>query len=170
MVIASCNQILDTWIHALAHYNSKQLCTKPSQHSWSIGQLYMHLLADTNYYVEQILFCISTNEHEAEEASPFAKTIFFKNAFPDELIEGAPDNSEIQQPVNKEALMRSLWKLKEDMYRIEILISKSSFQGKTKHPGLNYFNAQEWFQFAEIHLRHHLRQKKRIDEFLRLNQ
>ena len=27
--------------------------------------------------------------------------------------------------------------------------------GKTKHPGLNYFTAKEWLQFAEMHLRHH---------------
>jgi hypothetical protein len=37
--------------------------------------------------------------------------------------------------------------------------------GKTKHPGSNYFTAKEWLQFAEIHLRHHLKQKKRIDDF-----
>ena len=42
--------------------------------------------------------------------------------------------------------------------------------GKTRHPGLLYFNAVEWLQFAEMHLRHHFRQKKRIDEQLLISQ
>ena len=47
-------------------------------------------------------------------------------------------------------------------------IANSKSKGKTKHPGLNYFNANEWLQFAEMHLRHHLKQEKRIEEFLKL--
>jgi hypothetical protein len=38
--------------------------------------------------------------------------------------------------------------------------------GKTRHPGLLYFSALEWLRFAEMHMRHHFRQKKRIDEAL----
>ncbi|HEV9036934.1 MAG TPA: hypothetical protein VGQ51_09945 [Puia sp.] len=38
--------------------------------------------------------------------------------------------------------------------------------GKTRHPGLHYFNSLEWLQFAEMHMRHHFRQKKRIDACL----
>jgi len=45
---------------------------------------------------------------------------------------------------------------------------KSSFHGKSKHPGLGFFSASEWFQFAEMHLRHHLKQKERIDRFLQI--
>jgi hypothetical protein len=63
--------------------------------------------------------------------------------------------------------MDYLIKLKTEITTIGILISTSQFRGKTKHPGLNYFNANEWFQFAEMHFRHHLRQKKRIEEFLK---
>ncbi|MDB5279911.1 MAG: DinB family protein [Ferruginibacter sp.] len=46
-------------------------------------------------------------------------------------------------------------------------IAASKFKGKTKHPGLDYFSATEWLQFVDIHFRHHLRQKKRIDDFLK---
>jgi len=51
------------------------------------------------------------------------------------------------------------------MKQAALLISKSNHKGKTKHPGLNYFSADEWFRFAEMHFRHHERQKKRIDDF-----
>lgn len=64
--------------------------------------------------------------------------------------------------------MCDLTNLKDEINKVEILISKSSFKGKTKHPGLGYFNASEWLRFAEMHFRHHLKQKKRIDDFLKI--
>jgi hypothetical protein len=49
------------------------------------------------------------------------------------------------------------------------LITQSPYKGKTKHPGLHYFNADEWLQFADMHFRHHVKQKKKIDDFLRIS-
>ncbi len=164
MLIDDFNYTIDIWIKELKQYDFIQLCAKPSPKSWSLGQVYMHLIEDTNYYIEKIKICVSTDNNENEEASPYAKTMFLNNDFPDEVIEGAPANSRIPQPGNKEQLMKCLVSLKDEMNNIEILISKSPFKGKTKHPGLNYFNANEWFRFAEMHLRHHLRQKKRIED------
>jgi len=169
MLIDDFNHIIDVWITALEQYGFTRLCAKPSPESWSTGQVYMHLVDDTNYYIEQIKICISSNDNAMEDASPVARTMFRNNAFPDEIIEGAPDNAFIPQPESKQQLMRYLRKLKEDMNTIEILISKSPFQGKTKHPGFNYFNANEWLQLAEMHFRHHLRQKKRIDNYLKIS-
>lgn len=169
MLIEDFNHTIDIWIKELEPYDFIQLYTKPSPKSWSLGQVYMHLIDETNYYIEQIKICVSTNDNVIEEASPDAKTMFLNNDFPDEVIEGAPTNLYIPQPQNKEQLMTCLMKLKDEMNNVQILISKSLFKGKTKHPGLNYFNASEWFQFGEMHFRHHLRQKKRIDDFLKIN-
>ncbi|MEJ7682628.1 MAG: hypothetical protein WKG06_33180 [Segetibacter sp.] len=58
------------------------MCAKPSPNSWSLGQVYMHLIDDTNYYIEQIKICVSTNDNVIEEASPGAKTMFLNNDFP----------------------------------------------------------------------------------------
>ena len=101
-----------------------------------------------------------------ETTSPDAKKMFLHNEFPDEIIAGALSNDHLPQPDNMEKLRRSLMKVKDEMNEVEILWSKSTCKGKTKHPGLNYFNATEWLQFAEMHLRHHFRQKKRIDAVL----
>jgi DinB superfamily len=163
------NHIIDTWIKELEQYDFTRLCAKPSPEGWSLGQVYMHLIDQTNYYIEQIKICVSTNDNVIEEASPAAKTMFLNNEFPDEIIEGPPENFLTPQPRNKEQLMSSLMNLKEEIKNAEILISKSPFKGKTRHPGLKYFNAREWYQFAEMHFRHHLRQKKRIDDFLKIN-
>ncbi len=167
MISTAFNNTIDIWIKELGHYNVNQLCSKPSPGSWSLGQVYVHLADNTDYFLEQAEICASANDNADEEASPFAKVMFLTDEFPDEVLEGPPENSVTLQPGSKEELMDSLINLKAKINDIADLISKSSFKGKTKHPGLNYFNAAEWLQFAEMHFRHHLRQKKRIDKFLK---
>ena len=169
MLIEDFNRTIDIWIKELENYGFIHLLAKPSPNSWSLGQVYMHLIDETNYYIKQIKICVSGNENVIEEASPDAKTMFYNNAFPDIVIEGAPANAYVPEPGNKEQLISCLMNLKDEINNVAILISKSPFKGKTKHPGLNYFNANEWFQFAEMHFRHHLRQKKRIDDLLKIN-
>ena len=169
MLIEDFNNTIDFWLDELNRYTYSSLCTKPSSNSWSIGQLYLHLINDTRYYLEQINICLSNNDNKNEEASSVGKQLFLNNAFPDEIIEGAPSNAFIPQPDNKEQLRNGLIDLKDEINKAGLLISSSTYKGKTKHPGLNYFNANEWLQFGEMHFRHHLRQKKRIDDFLKSN-
>jgi len=161
------NHTIDYWIKELDQYNFDRLCTKPADNSWSAGQVYVHLIENTTYFFEQIKVCLSSNGNANEEMSPVAKTMFLNNEFPDLVIEGPASNGYTQQPVSKEQLMSDLLQLKDDVNTIAMLISKSSAKGKTKHEGLQYFNANEWFRFAEMHFRHHTRQKKRIDDFLK---
>lgn len=166
MLPGHAEHIINTWINELANYSFVQLCTKPPG-SWSLGQVYMHLVTDTDFYIQQAKACWNSIDHFAEEASPGAKTMFLNDDFPDVIIEGAPSNAYIPQPESKAQLMKDLLNLKEEMNRVGVLISHTTVKGKTKHPGLGYFSAQEWLQFAGMHFRHHLRQKKRIDAFLK---
>lgn len=168
MLADDFNAAVDYWIMALQAYSFSQLCSKPPGKSWSAGQLYQHLVDDTHYYIEQIKICAGTGEHANEEAAAFAKQLLLNNAFPDVQIEGAPGNALIPQPESKETLLNAMQQLKDEMNRAVKLLAADS-RGKTKHPGLGYFSASEWLQFASIHLHHHLRQKKRIDDFISAN-
>ena len=167
MLTDDFNHIIDHWIAQLDQYSFDQLCSKPSPNKWSLGQLYLHLLADTNYYIGQMEICVLSNDNAGGEAAPEARVMLLNNDFPDEVLEGSPNNALIPQPGSKEQLGNELVRLRADMNSMAERVSKSAFKGKTKHPGLGYFNADEWLQLAEMHFRHHLRQKRRIDEFLK---
>ena len=167
MTIENFNHTIDYWIKELEHYTFIQLCTKPSPTNWSLGQMYRHLIDDANFYVVQIKMCVVNNDHATKEATVHGKMMLRNNDFPNEVIEGSPNNAFIPQPGNKEQLMSDLLSLKVEMNTVAALILESPFNGKTKHPGLGYFSAKEWLQFADMHFRHHLRQKKRIDAFLK---
>jgi hypothetical protein len=163
-LINDFNQTIDVWLTELDRYSFTRLCEKPSTETWSIGQIYMHLLNAAEYQMDQVRICTSTNENEWEEASAAAKTMFRNNEFPDLLIKGPSSNDLTPQPQSKEQLINGLLNLRNEINTTILnLLSSTYYKGKTKHPGLLYFNAIEWLQFAEMHFRHHRRQKKRID-------
>lgn len=161
------DKLIDRWIEELEQKSFARICAKPSPTSWSLGQVGMHLLEATRHYLEEVSICLSNDSNEGKEMSPNAKSMFNNNEFPDERIEGPPSNDDTPQPGTREELIADLRALKAEIDASAILISTSTRKGKTKHPGLHYFSAREWFQFAEMHFRHHTRQKKRIEEFLK---
>ena len=167
MLAEDFNRTIDSWINALEQYSFGQLCIQPAPGSWSLGQVYMHLIDATNYFITQVNACLSNNDNMTELAHPAAKRMFLNNEFPDKILEGPPSNALTAQPGSKQQLMSRLMNLKDEITAIGIRISESPFKGKTKHPGLHYFDAREWLQFAEMHFRHHLRQKQRIDDYLK---
>ena len=162
----NCDAIIDSWIKALDEYSFSQLTAKPSATSWSVGQLYMHLIQATNYFIKQIHACTTSNDHLDGESYPEARSMFTNNDFPDALLDGPPSNASTPQPASKEQLVAALKNVKDEIKKAELLIAQTAFRGKAKHFGLGYFTAGEWLQFTEMHFRHHLRQKKRLDIFL----
>ena len=162
-LIDSFSNTIDTWITELEHYSFPELTATPFTGGWSMGQLYMHLILETNFYIEQIHSCISSNANAAQPLGARARELFIINSFPDEKIEGPPSNAFVPQPGSKQQLVQALGNVKAAMNAAAVAISASQFHGKTQHPGFNYLTAAEWLQLADIHLRHHLRQKKRLD-------
>ena len=166
-LIDQLDKILQSWITYLDEYSFHQLLAKPSLISWSVGQLYLHLIETTTFYLEQVAICISESGNEKEEAAPEAVEMFLNNEFPDTEIVGPSSNDNTPQPSSKEELVEYFMNLRAQLEVIADNFSRATSQGKTRHPGLKYFSAIEWLKFSEMHLRHHLRQKTRVDLYLK---
>jgi DinB superfamily len=166
MPLKSLNQSIDIWKETIKENDFESICIKPDEKNWSLGQVVIHLLEDTKFYFDQIKICLNSNENSQQEMTSEGKLIFKNQAFPDIQIEGNPLNNLIPQSQSKEMLLSGLIALKDEANTLYFEISNTSSLGKNKHPGLGYFNAMEWFQFAEMHFRHHLRQKLRIENYL----
>lgn len=157
---------LGIWTEALQEYSKAQLTHKPSLTAWSIGQVYVHIITNTQFFLEQAELCLKSEQNQSEMHSAEAAKMFENNAFPDLILEGPDENADTPQPSDKTVLKKSLEEL---VIAVSIVAGKMAIKdggGKTKHPGLGYFSAVEWMRFAEMHIRHHLRQKKRLDHFL----
>jgi len=167
MLIQKFNHTIDSWIAALDQYTIAGLWAKPTPGSWSIGQMYMHLIQDTGFYLDQLGACLTTDEHAHESASAFVLTMLRNNEFPDTIIEGHPANATIPQPESKTQLFTGLGQIRQQANALASQMATAGFKGKSLHPGFRYLTADEWLQLAEMHLRHHFRQKARIDDFLK---
>ncbi|MFN7115941.1 MAG: DinB family protein [Saprospiraceae bacterium] len=169
MPITSLNHTLDTWIAALQGYDFDLLLIKPAADDWSLGQVFIHLLHETNYYAGQIEACLKQQENTNGQMAEAAQMMFANNALPEERIQGDPQSAQkVLQPSSKAALLAQMQALKTRLNTLWSDIVDHESAGKTQHPGLGYFNAMEWLQFADMHLRHHLRQKSRIEAALKI--
>ncbi len=157
-------QSLSQWTSELEALSEAQLRLRPLHGGWTLGQLYMHLIADTRFYVEQIRLCLASNDHADGKMTSEAEEMFRNNAFPDIRIEGDPSHATMRQPESKVELMQGFMDIRTTMEQVAEEIAVATHHGKTRHPGFGYFCAQDWFQFADMHLRHHVRQKRRIVE------
>lgn len=158
---------LSLYKESLSKYNIDQLHQKPDAESWSLGQLYMHLLDDTNWYFDQVEIALQDKDHQFETTSEKAAQILGRKSFGEEKIKGDPQAAlNVPQPNSTEYLFRQLEHLEN---RAKLLWEKvrDNPPGKSQHPGLGYFNSLQWFQFAELHLRHHIKQKDRIFSHLK---
>jgi hypothetical protein len=161
------NQTIDCWINYLDDYSFETLVAKPIPGSWSLGQVYVHILADTPYHVEQMKAALETNNNSDEQMHANAKWMFDNNGFPEIQIDGPGTDDNTPQPLSKEMLLQQLIAIRGD---VNVLYRSNDFsksKGKTRHPGLLFFSAMEWLRFTEMHMRHHFLQKLRIDKALK---
>jgi len=167
MKIKNFNDTIDIWIEDLARFNIGQLKIKPDDRSWSLGQLYEHLIEETNWYNGQLEMTLGNEKNIEKETSDAANILLKSGAFEDKLFRGDPLISEnIKQPTTTSKLKVDLEQLKKNTNDIWEKINNTSKHGKSEHPGIGFLNCVEWIQYSEMHLRHHLKQKKRIEIFL----
>lgn len=160
-LLSGFNSSIELWIGYLNAYTLQQLQQRPAPESWSLGQVYKHLISDTGFYVEQMKAALETDKHRGAEMTSAASAMFAANRFPDQRLENPFNDINLSQPINKEQLLQQLITIKEKVH--QLFRNNGHKGGKTLHPGFQYLSAAEWLQFADMHLRHHLRQKERID-------
>jgi hypothetical protein len=110
---------------------------------------------------------LQTSENAAAAMHPNAQKMFDNNSFPDMLIQGPATNQLIIQPTTKQAVMQALVQIRNEVNEAWQSIDLSKASGKSLHPGLEFFSGLEWLQFMEMHLRHHFKQKERIDNAIK---
>lgn len=167
MAIKDFNDTIDVWIMELARFNIEQLKSKPDEKSWSLGQLYEHLIEETNWYNAQIEMTLGNEKNNDKKTSDAAKILLQRGSFENIRFRGDPLISEnVRQPTEIAALKSELERLKKTTNEIWEKMNNTSKYGKSEHPGIGFLNGFEWIQYSEMHLRHHFKQKERIEFFL----
>lgn len=168
-------KVYQNWLKTVAFYESElpkysaaDFTKKQSEEAWSIGQMYQHLVKGTMvFHAKFAEDALASDENSAEGKTMPGKISYLIGGFPPIKIK-VPASTEYTppQPKSKEAVMEDFVNLKIQLKDLAEKIDASDRKGKTKHPAFGYLSALEWFQMIDMHFKHHLRQKKRLDALL----
>ena len=94
--------LIDFRISELKPFTHDQLYLKPSENSWSIGQVYMRLIETTGYYLNEARICSSNDKQAQREMNGEGKEMFRNDGFTDMEIAGPSSNQRTPQPISRE--------------------------------------------------------------------
>lgn len=158
---------IDYWINEYKRYSLDQITAKPSEQEWSIGQVGIHLLMSAKgFFFKNAEKCLAKEGVEKGKGRSFSGHLIFTfKMFPPVKYEMPRSVAVVpKQPESKEQLIEKLEDIKQMASAYIKRIPQSDPELKIKHPFLGWLNTAEWISLCNIHFRHHMRQKKRIEQ------
>ncbi|MEW4372221.1 DinB family protein [Paenibacillus kandeliae] len=181
MVAQRLEQSITYYTEQLARYDMEQLTRKPGEEQWSLGQMYNHLIGSAlGMQFANIDECIRQSEQqeqaqgnathsEAQGKTDIGTMLFAKGSFPPEPVRVPPHPAYTpQQPMSREQLQAGLQQVRSRIQPLAARVQHIPSHYTVRHPRLGDLTATEWFMLTEMHYRHHLHQKRRLDEFLQM--
>lgn len=168
VILKRFEQVATYYIEELSEYSVDEFTRKPSEDEWSLGQMYNHLIKSTlHLQLKAIKQCVNGTTSDDGKKTEIGESIFKEGKFPPIRLKG-PDTPDFTppNPTGKEEVKEGLLQIIEEMQEIESKLSDIPASQKVQHRRMGYLNAEEYFQLIDMHFRHHLRQKERIDQFL----
>ncbi|SEU09457.1 DinB family protein [Paenibacillus sp. NFR01] len=173
-------ETVNGYIRDLDSTSLEQLLWKPAEDEWSLGQMYMHLIGSAQYMqLRNAALCLEPGDSpKRAEKTKLGEDVFQAGSFPPDRVRVPPSPQYTPlQPDSKEQLVGGLRDTVRLMTEIEPAIAaafvpvtqgelgsdRESVRNTVLHPRLGGLNALEWFGLIEMHYRHHLLQKARLD-------
>ncbi len=135
---------------------------------WSYSEVYSHIFDASLLSLMAIQNCI--NGEGKTEATPLGtKAVLFFGMLPPGKRYKVPTRLvERVKKINKMAAQQYIIDFELQLGKIYPHISGTNQNIKAKHPRLGYLNATQWLRFIEIHLNHHFKQLRRIENSFEL--
>jgi len=162
-VISSLKNISSRYRDMLNSIAEEDFQLTPPIGGWSYSEVYSHIFDASLLAMQPMEDCITGTGQERKTAFAVKVILFIgslppgKFKVPEKLVSRVKKISKAEA----EAFINEfLLRLQKD----EAHIGNASDLIKNKHPRLGYLNAVQWLRFIEIHLKHHLKQLKRIEK------
>jgi hypothetical protein len=161
------NESIDYWIDEYKRYDWEKILMKPTEDSWSLGQVGIHLwMASKGFFFKNAEKCLNKEGTEKGKSKKLAAHLIFTLRMLPPVRYEMPKQVAVvpKQPESKEQLIGKLEEIKKQAADYIKRIPDSDPELKVKHPFLGWLNTAEWVKLCGIHFRHHVRQKKRIEK------
>ena len=162
-LFSSIHNLTEAYRTILSTIDDAQFQLTPSIGGWSYSEVYSHIF-DASYLSLQAMENCIDGKGEKHSTPFIAKVILFLGFLPPWKKIKVPKKMEsrvkkITKMEAEEMIRRFSQQLEPDYKRL----GKARSDIKIPHPRLGYLNARQWLRFIEIHLKHHLKQLKRIE-------
>jgi hypothetical protein len=152
---------------ALNQYSEVDFQRKKAQDVWSLGQMYEHLHSSHSFFIYQVKNCLEQRKGQiGGEKTETGENIYKYGTFPPIKVT-IPEKYRGPDPVAKPVAEYAevLETMKTDFQALLEPLEQDLGAYKTQHARFGMLNALEWYKSAEMHLRHHLRQKQELEDF-----
>jgi len=161
------HQAIDYWIEEYKRLDFEKITAKPSENEWSLGQVGIHLwMSAKGFFFKNAEKCLNKEGAETGKSKKIAAHFILTIKMMPPVKYEMPRQVAVipKQPESKEQLIAKLEEIKQlaSAYIKRIPDSDPAF--KIKHPFLGWLNTAEWITLCNIHFRHHMRQKARIEK------
>ncbi|MGD8191140.1 DinB family protein [Brevibacillus ginsengisoli] len=162
-------KLIEEYKTNLQNYSLDQLRHISEQGGWSLGQMYSHVILVALEYLDNVEACAAASGEQTLGKTMAGENLYKNGGFPPikiklpDLPENTPSNSE-----SKEDLSDGLDQVKQKMLEWEGKVEGVNSNYKVKHDGFGWLNAKEWFDLIDMHFRHHLSQKRELEQKLGL--
>jgi len=169
MSIAHTHQeILDTvsaYEELLEQVSDELFITTPPAGGWSYAEVFAHIFNSNITCIQAIDKCIQGAAVESDaRMSLGVRLVFFFGRFPPGKFKVPNRIKDQVRKINKQEAHELIRRFKDELSQITPLVETARSSQKLKHPRLGLLNAVKWYEFIDIHTRHHRKQLQRISK------
>mgnify|MGYP003945323089 CR=1 FL=1 len=163
-LFSSIHNLIEAYRTKLSTIDDAQFQMTPPIGGWSYSEVYSHIFDASYLSVQAMENCLDGKGKRHSTAFP-VKVILFLGFLPPWKKIKVPKimESRVKKITKMEAeeMIRRFSQKLEPNYKRMAMARKDI---KVPHPRLGYMNARQWLRFIEIHLKHHIKQLKRIEK------
>lgn len=169
-ILKALKKTMGKYVSSIGSYSETQWNDKPSADEWSMGQLYEHIAMSTSgYFCYKINTCLRReNGSESLNIMPGGLKMYQHNSFPPFKFKVPQGLGDEPSPLPQSTYTKRFANLMEQLEDLAEAVKKDNGKFRSPHavPEIGALNANEWLQMTEMHMRHHLKQKAYLDEYL----
>lgn len=171
-IIKVFNDKANEWLDDLSSISEEKLNIRPAENSWSMAEVYDHVMRVSRRYQIPNLESSMTAGATRKKKKNFTGIAVFnlgvrKNVkmrmeeWPKKIVE---DFTPTQR--SKADLLDDFRIFIEEVNALKVTLDKSSNQHKQYHPFFGDITTKEWFALIELHLWQHDKQKEKITQMI----
>jgi hypothetical protein len=172
-ILAEFNRVAAAWLKELEATSQENLLIKPSEREWCLAELYDHVMrVARTYQIPNFNLSLSPEALRKKRKNIYGLVIFnvglrkFNTKirmqdFPAPLVK---DFTPITR--DKAELIADFEQFIEEVNSLEKILLSCEDRNKHYHPMFGDIKAKDWFALIAVHMIHHEKQKRRINDFV----